>query len=88
MPTLTAILLPCLLFFRIGSRRRGILALILQLTLIGWPVAILWALYMLYHHPAGHSTAKAGAPDAAKPNPAKPADAKPKKTKSGGKGTK
>ncbi|WP_293950353.1 hypothetical protein [Sneathiella sp.] len=83
MPTLTAILLPCLLFFRFGSRRRGILALILQLTLIGWPVAILWALYMLYHHPAGHSSAKAGAPDAAKP-----ADAKPKKTKSGGKGAK
>jgi uncharacterized membrane protein YqaE (UPF0057 family) len=42
-----AILLPFLAFFTIGKPFQGILCLILQITLIGWPVAAIWAVYAL-----------------------------------------
>ena len=42
-----AILLPWLTFFTIGKPFQGILCIILQLTLIGWPVAAIWAVYVL-----------------------------------------
>ena len=44
---LIALLLPWLTFFTIGRPIQGILCLILQLTLIGWIPAAIWAVYML-----------------------------------------
>ncbi len=47
MRLLIAIFLPFLLFFTIGRPFSGIICLILQLTLIGWIPAALWAVYTL-----------------------------------------
>lgn len=44
---LIAIFLPFLLFFTIGRPIAGIICLILQITLIGWIPAALWAVYAL-----------------------------------------
>jgi hypothetical protein len=44
MRYLIALFLPWLVFFTIGRPFQGILCLILQLTLIGWPIAALWAI--------------------------------------------
>ena len=42
-----AILLPWLLFFTIGRPIAGIICLILQITVIGWIPAAIWAVYTL-----------------------------------------
>ena len=42
-----AIFLPFILFFTIGKPIQGIICLILQLTVIGWIPAALWAVYAL-----------------------------------------
>lgn len=42
-----AIFLPFLAFFTIGRPIAGIVCLILQITLIGWIPAALWAVYAL-----------------------------------------
>lgn len=47
MRLLLAIFLPFTVFFTIGRPLAGILCLILQLTLIGWIPAALWAVYSL-----------------------------------------
>ena len=47
MRLLIAIFLPFLLFFTIGRPLAGIICLILQITLIGWIPAALWAVYAL-----------------------------------------
>ncbi len=47
MRLLLAIFLPFLVFFTIGRPFAGIICLILQLTLIGWLPAALWAIYAL-----------------------------------------
>jgi ABC-type phosphate transport system permease subunit len=47
MRLIIAILLPWLLFFTIGQSLKGIICLILQCTVIGWPVAAIWAVYTL-----------------------------------------
>lgn len=47
MRLLLAIFLPFLAFFTIGRPIAGIICLILQLTLIGWIPAALWAVYAL-----------------------------------------
>ncbi|MBE7637080.1 YqaE/Pmp3 family membrane protein [Sneathiella sp. P13V-1] len=47
MRLIIAILLPFLLFFTIGKPFQGILCLILQITLIGWIPAAIWAVYAL-----------------------------------------
>jgi len=47
MRILIAILLPFLLFFTIGRPLAGIICLVLQLTLIGWIPAAIWAAYSL-----------------------------------------
>lgn len=47
MRLLVAIFLPFLLFFTIGRPIAGVICLILQLTLIGWIPAALWAVYAL-----------------------------------------
>lgn len=47
MRLLLAIFLPWALFFTIGRPMAGIFCLILQVTLIGWVPAALWAVYAL-----------------------------------------
>jgi hypothetical protein len=47
MRLIIAILLPWLLFFTIGRPLAGIVCLILQVTLIGWLPAAIWAVYAL-----------------------------------------
>ena len=47
MRLLIALLLPWLLFFTIGRPLAGIICLILQITLIGWIPAAIWAAYAL-----------------------------------------
>lgn len=47
MRFLIALLLPFLTFFTIGRPIAGIICLILQITLIGWLPAALWAIYAL-----------------------------------------
>jgi len=47
MRLIVAILLPFLLFFTIGRPVAGIICLILQITLIGWLPAAIWAVYAL-----------------------------------------
>lgn len=47
MRLLLAIFLPFLAFFTIGRPIAGIICLILQVTLIGWIPAAIWAVYAL-----------------------------------------
>lgn len=47
MRFLIALILPWLTFFTIGRPLAGIFCLILQITLIGWLPATLWAVYAL-----------------------------------------
>ena len=47
MRLLLAIFLPFIVFFTIGRPIAGIICLILQITLIGWIPAALWAVYAL-----------------------------------------
>ena len=47
MRLIIALLLPWLTFFTIGRPFAGIICLILQITLIGWIPATLWAIYAL-----------------------------------------
>ena len=47
MRLLIALILPWLVFFTIGRPLAGIVCLILQVTLIGWVPAAIWAVYAL-----------------------------------------
>ena len=47
MRLLIALLLPWLLFFTIGRPISGVVCLVLQLTVIGWVPAAIWAVYAL-----------------------------------------
>jgi uncharacterized membrane protein YqaE (UPF0057 family) len=47
MRLLIALILPWLAFFTIGRPVSGIICLILQITLIGWLPATIWAVYAL-----------------------------------------
>ncbi|MDQ8936163.1 YqaE/Pmp3 family membrane protein [Acinetobacter rudis] len=47
MRLLIAFLVPWLVFFTIGRPFAGIICLILQITLIGWLPATIWAVYAL-----------------------------------------
>lgn len=47
MRLLLAIFLPFVTFFTIGRPVAGIICLILQITLVGWIPAALWAIYAL-----------------------------------------
>lgn len=47
MRLVIAIFLPFLLFFTVGRPFAGIICLILQITLIGWLPAAIWAVYTL-----------------------------------------
>ena len=50
MRLLIAILLPWLAFFTIGRPFAGIICLILQVTLIGWAPAAIWAAFAVNQH--------------------------------------
>lgn len=47
MRLILAIFLPFMVFFTIGRPVAGIVCLILQITLIGWLPAAIWAVYAL-----------------------------------------
>lgn len=47
MRLLIALILPWLTFFTIGRPIAGIICLILQITVIGWLPAAIWAVYSL-----------------------------------------
>jgi len=47
MRLILAIFLPFVVFFTIGRPLAGIICLILQITLIGWLPAAIWAVYAL-----------------------------------------
>ncbi len=60
MRLIIAILLPWLLFFTIGRPLAGIACLILQITLIGWIPAALWAVYSLSQYTTDKKIEEAG----------------------------
>ena len=60
MRLIIAILLPWLLFFTIGRPLAGIICLILQITLIGWIPAALWAVYSLSQYETDKKLEEAG----------------------------
>lgn len=47
MRLIVALLLPWLLFFTISRPIAGIICLVLQITLVGWVPAAIWAVYAL-----------------------------------------
>jgi uncharacterized membrane protein YqaE (UPF0057 family) len=47
MRLIIALILPWLTFFTIGRPIAGIICLILQLTVLGWVPATIWAVYAL-----------------------------------------
>ncbi len=47
---------PCLMFFTIGRPISGIICILLQMTGIGWPIAISWAMNALEKYEAGNTT--------------------------------
>jgi len=47
MRLILALFLPWLQFFTIGKPISGLFCLILQCTLIGWPIAAIWSTYAL-----------------------------------------
>lgn len=47
MRLLIALFLPWMVFFTIGRPFAGLMCLLLQLTLIGWIPATIWAVYAL-----------------------------------------
>jgi uncharacterized membrane protein YqaE (UPF0057 family) len=47
MRLLLAILLPFVVFFTIGRPIAGVICLILQITILGWLPAAIWAVYAL-----------------------------------------
>lgn len=59
MRILLAILLPWVLFFTIGRPISGIVCLLLQITLIGWIPAALWAVFALNAYKTDKKIARA-----------------------------
>ena len=59
MRLIIAILLPFLLFFTIGRPIAGIICLILQITLVGWLPAAIWAVYALSQYKTAQQIAAA-----------------------------
>ena len=59
MRLLIALLLPWLTFFTIGRPFSGIICLILQVTLIGWLAAAIWAVYALSQYKTDKKIEKA-----------------------------
>lgn len=59
MRLLIAFLLPWLTFFTIGQPIAGVICVILQLTLIGWIPATIWAVYALSQYKTDKKIEKA-----------------------------
>ena len=59
MRLIIAILLPFVLFFTIGRPIAGIICLILQITLVGWLPAAVWAVYALSQYKTDQKIADA-----------------------------
>lgn len=59
MRLLLAIFLPFLAFFFIGRPFAGIVCLLLQLTILGWLPAALWAVYALGQYKTDRKIEKA-----------------------------
>ncbi len=59
MRFLIALLLPWLTFFTIGRPIAGIVCLLLQITLVGWLPATLWAVYALSQYKTDQKIEKA-----------------------------
>lgn len=59
MRLLLAFILPFALFFTIGRPFAGIVCLILQITLIGWIPATIWAVYGLSQYKTDQKIEKA-----------------------------
>ena len=57
---LLALILPWLVFFTIGKPVQGVICLILQLTLIGWIPAAIWAAYALSQYNTDKKIREAG----------------------------
>ncbi|WP_241077699.1 YqaE/Pmp3 family membrane protein [Phytopseudomonas seleniipraecipitans] len=59
MRLLIALILPWLTFFTIGRPIAGIICLILQITLIGWLPATIWAVYAVSQYNTDRKIEKA-----------------------------
>ena len=59
MQLIIALLLPWLTFFTIGKPIAGIVCLLLQITLIGWLPATIWAVYALSQYKTDKKIEKA-----------------------------
>lgn len=59
MRLILALLLPFVVFFTIGKPFQGIFCLILQITLIGWIPAAIWAVYALSQYNTDKKIAQA-----------------------------
>jgi uncharacterized membrane protein YqaE (UPF0057 family) len=62
MRLIIALVLPWLTFFTIGKPIAGIICLILQITLIGWIPASIWAVYSLGQYKTDQKIEKALGP--------------------------
>jgi uncharacterized membrane protein YqaE (UPF0057 family) len=59
MRLLIALILPWLTFFTIGRPIAGVICLILQMTLVGWLPAAIWAVYALNEYKTDKKIAEA-----------------------------
>ncbi|WP_323142971.1 YqaE/Pmp3 family membrane protein [Massilia phyllosphaerae] len=59
MRLILALFLPWLTFFTIGRPVAGIICLILQLTVLGWIPATIWAVYALSQYKTDQKIAQA-----------------------------
>lgn len=59
MRLLIALILPWLTFFTIGRPIAGVICLLLQITLIGWLPATIWAVFALSQYKTDKKIAKA-----------------------------
>ncbi|ABB74492.1 YqaE/Pmp3 family membrane protein [Nitrosospira multiformis] len=59
MRLIIAFLLPWLTFFTIGRPITGVICLLLQITLIGWIPATIWAVYALSQYKTDQKIEKA-----------------------------
>lgn len=57
---LLALILPWVVFFTIGKPVQGVICLILQLTLVGWIPAAIWAVYALSQYNTDKKIREAG----------------------------
>ena len=57
-----ALLLPWLSFFTMGMPLSGVVCLVLQVTLIGWLPATIWAFYTIYNYDAALASAARSPP--------------------------